>query len=229
VEAFIQDREVSSEYVNQGTDPYYEVTRVAPLIGIHGLTGELLPRLGAGISASALAGPAEEGDEGPWLVLDARHFPESGRVAPALFPRILSTSGEILYRLSTSDPGAVRRRGMARYVTADGDFGSTDAGASRSDPGRWIGRLLGIGEARAEGGERRKRRRKYVVQKVEDLEGLAKTNLVVSEQDARRLKEEDASTHILKKCRVIVVVSGAVGGIEGRLPEAPIRLAHSQP
>jgi hypothetical protein len=229
VEAFIQDREVATEYVGHSADPHYEVTRAAPLTGIHGLTGELLPRLGAGIPASALAGPVAEpeDEDAPWLVLDARHLPGGERVTPALFPRVLSPSGEIVYRLSTADPRAVRRRGMAQYVTADGSFDDVSTETGPGDTARWLGWLLGVDEVRAEEGQHRKRRRKFVVHKVEDLEGLSKTNLVVSEQDARRLKEEDASTKILKKCRVIVVVSGTVGGIEGRLPKGPTRLVHA--
>ena len=43
-----------------------------------------------------------------------------------------------------------------------------------------------------------------------------RANLVISESDARNIREEDASSQILKKCRVIVIVSSSIGGIEGR-------------
>jgi hypothetical protein len=64
----------------------------------------------------------------------------------------------------------------------------------------------------------RKRQRKYVVKDVTQVEGLMKTNLVISEADAKEIREEDASSQILKKCRVIVAVSSSLGGIEGGLP-----------
>jgi len=228
VEAFIKDSEVAGELVETDTEPHYKVTRVAPLSGIDGLTGAILPRLGAGIPPSALSeadSAWEDEEDRPWLLLDARHLKGAGRVTPALFPRILSASGEILYRLSSTDPRAVRRHGMAQYVTSDARLGHEgQPGAALGDPGVWIGRLLGVGETLAEDGGHRKKRRKYVVQKAEDVEGLTNTNLVVSEQDAQRLKQEDSSSEILKKCRVIVVVSGVVGGVEGRLPEGSTHL-----
>jgi len=49
-------------------------------------------------------------------------------------------------------------------------------------------------------------------------QGLMKTNLVISEADAKEIQKENASSQILKKCRVIVVVSASLGGIEGRVP-----------
>jgi len=228
VEAFIKDKGVADDFVEADAEPYYKATRVAPLTGIDGLTGAILPRLGAGIPPTALSEPAvarEDEADRPWLLLDARHLNGAGRVTPALFPRILSASGEILYRLSSADPRAVSRHGMAQYVTTDARLHQNSHGrAGLGDPSVWIGRLLGVGESLAEGAGHRRKRRKYVVQKVEDVEGLAKTNLVVNEKDARRLTEEDASSGILEKCRVIVVVSGAVGGVEGRLPEGSTRL-----
>jgi hypothetical protein len=47
---------------------------------------------------------------------------------------------------------------------------------------------------------------------------LAKTNLLVNAEDAKALQVEDASSQILKKCRVVVIVSSPVGGVEGALP-----------
>jgi hypothetical protein len=105
----------------------------------------------------------------------------------------------------------------------------------RADP-RAIDRLLakagiifGVGEARAATVERslavpfsppkrRKKRERYIVTDVTAIQGLARTNLVVSAQDAMNLKAEDVSSKILQKCRVLVIVSSPIGGIEGTLP-----------
>jgi hypothetical protein len=57
------------------------------------------------------------------------------------------------------------------------------------------------------------------VTNVKQIQGLKKTNLIISEGDAKRLKQEDSSSKILKQCRVIVVVSSSVGGIEGALQD----------
>ena len=42
------------------------------------------------------------------------------------------------------------------------------------------------------------------------------TNLLISDTDTRQLKSEDASSRILKQCRVIVIVSSPIGGVEGK-------------
>ncbi|MEJ2199915.1 MAG: hypothetical protein P8X63_02710 [Desulfuromonadaceae bacterium] len=54
------------------------------------------------------------------------------------------------------------------------------------------------------------------MKKVQNLQGLSRTNLVISEKDAQELKQEDASSQILQKCRVIIIVSSPIGGIEAR-------------
>jgi hypothetical protein len=58
-------------------------------------------------------------------------------------------------------------------------------------------------------------RRRYIVKKVETVQGLAHTNLIVSNDDAQALATEDAASRILKKCRVIVIVNSPIGGVEG--------------
>ena len=70
--------------------------------------------------------------------------------------------------------------------------------------------------AHGEEKRRRKKRGKYIIKNVREAKGLMKTNLVISESDARDIRNEDASSQILKKCRVIVIVSSSLGGIEGR-------------
>jgi hypothetical protein len=79
---------------------------------------------------------------------------------------------------------------------------------------RFLGPPWAVAQEKAD----RKRQRKYVVKDVTQIEGLMKTNLVISEADAKEIREEDASSQILKKCRVIVAVSSSLGGIEGGFP-----------
>jgi hypothetical protein len=70
----------------------------------------------------------------------------------------------------------------------------------------------------AEEGKIRKKRRRFIIKKVQGLQGLSKTNLVISQKDALALQKEDSASRILKNCRVIVIVSSPVGGVEGKLP-----------
>ena len=185
--------------------------------------------------------------EGPWLILDARNLPNGEKVQPALLPRIKSETGEDVYDVKQVEEAALVNRGMMTYVTTDTPAADLRADAGLIDRIlAAAGIFIGVPEAQAvtrEGNlaeipmfghsrqapaaaaplpvphkRERRRRGKYIVADVNAVQGLAKTNLVISARDALELKDEDASSQILRKCRVIVVVSSPVGGVEGRLP-----------
>jgi len=186
---------------------------------------------------------ALEDDGGPWLVLDARNLPNGEKVQPALLPRIKSETGEDVYDVTKVEKAALINRGMMSYVVTD--VPAADLRADSRILDRILaaaGIFAGVREATAAtregtlseipmfGGHAspapatppskrpRRRRGRYIVADVKQVQGLAKTNLVISARDALELKAEDASSQILRKCRVIVVVSSPVGGVEGRLP-----------
>jgi hypothetical protein len=193
---------------------------------------------------------ADLADEGqPWLLLDARGLTDNRQVQPALFPKIRSEAGEEIYTVKSVEEAALINRGMMSYVTTSAsaeelrrDARLVDEILSRA------GLLLGSGEARAATIEKslsripapgqppapiagddpaprpeRRQRGRYVVAEVKDVQGLAKTNLVIGTADAMELQAEDGNSRILKKCRVVVLLSSPIGGIEGALPG---RLAH---
>jgi len=139
-------------------------------------------------------------------------------VSPALFPKIMTEKGETLSDVSTVEAEAASERGMARYVVSDRkpqEF--TAVPGLKKHP--VLVRLFSTPPAWAQEKQERKRQTKYIVKDVTQVQGLAKTNLVISDADAKELKDEDSSSQILKRCRVIVVVSSALGGIEGKLFE----------
>ncbi|MDT8335579.1 MAG: hypothetical protein RQ753_07765, partial [Desulfurivibrionaceae bacterium] len=243
LEAFLKDKEFQSEFVDDGTDPYYEVIKVARMRGVSGLTAKLLKHFDTvptwrDFPIRPLKPRAELDDKDqPWLVLDARHLADNDRIEPAMFPKIVGENGETVYELSRVEEAALVNRGMMRYVVSD----QTPA-ELRADH-RLIDRLLaraenvfGVREARAQTVEKslavplfraksgdadsgkRKKRGRYIVADVQGVQGLAKTNLVISARDAMDLKAEDSASKILRKCRVLVIVSSPIGGIEGSLP-----------
>jgi hypothetical protein len=217
--AVLHDRPHSSEYAEQAQEPYFEVTRVAAITGVDGLTASLLPHLDDGVTRvmeTKTAKPSGSTDDaqGPWLLLDARKLASGNHLTPALFPKIVSSSGDTVYQRTAVDLDALRERGMVEYVTSD--IRLDEAVVNTSHPSAWLRTLFGIADAVADEQPRRRRRREFIVSEATGLEGLTRTNLVVSDDDARRLREADNSNGILKKCRVVVVVSGTVGGVEGR-------------
>ncbi|HJZ12540.1 MAG TPA: hypothetical protein VJ521_10340, partial [Acidobacteriota bacterium] len=70
--------------------------------------------------------------------------------------------------------------------------------------------------------EKTKRRQGYkpLVVTAAEAGGTLQTNLIISEEDAKKLKAVDDKTNVLKECKVVVVVSSEVGGLEGRLRSA---------
>jgi hypothetical protein len=242
VNAFIRDREFKSTYEENNGDPYYEVVKVAEMKGISGLTAKLLDYFAKDPVWKELPIRSPEpradlaDDPGPWLLVDARNLPNSRQVVPALFPKILGSNGETIYSVGLVEEAALVRRGMVSYVATDMSGEDLRAGDIRllDELLERVGMVLGTRVAAATTVERsipnipftgkttdakieRKRRGKYIVVDAENVEGLAKTNLLVSAEDAKDLQEEDASSRILKKCRVVVIVSSPIGGAEGSL------------
>ena len=208
------------EFVKKGANPFFRVVYRAPMNGVEGLTKQLLKQLKDGSRPwqdvpRPAGGDISEGQDLPWLVLDARDLERGSGVRPAIFPKILSEKGETIYEVKKVDENAMTKRGMARYVVSD---------AQREDlvlrPNRGLfGRLMDFlfsGPAYAQERHKRKKRSDYIVKDVKQVEGLMQTNLVISEVDAKNIQKEDASNQILKKCRVIVIVSRSLGGIEGK-------------
>jgi hypothetical protein len=223
LKAFLRFVEHETRLVEDPARPYYEVTRKTHLTGISGLNMQILKRMKSGADGFQIpatpAGPIAENEDAPWLVLDARDLPGLVQVQPALFPKITTTAGNAVYEIGSINPAALKKRPMVSYVESAEDLRHLQ---SRHFPGRSLAELadlfLGPRPAIAQEGKVRKKRRRFIVKKVAGLQGLSKTNLVISQKDAMALQTEDTASQILKNCRVIVIVSSPVGGVEGQLP-----------
>ena len=208
------------KFIKETNHPFYRVTYRAPMRGVKGLTRKLLtnlrsrPESGSDFTDQELI----DEDAAPWLILDARGIEDGSTVRPALFPRIVTEHGETLYDLNTVEEGALVKRGMARYVVCDKDHEELGFIPDQR-PLFSLRHLFSPRIARAEEKPKRKKRQKFIIKNVTQAEGLMKTNLVISERDAMDIKKEDVSSKILKNCRVVVIVSSSLGGIEGKREE----------
>ena len=124
LKALVRYKLHKTEFIKDVKQPYYEVTLSAPITGIEGLTSMLITKLKTvPLDWLNLPKPSDESvsddEEKPWLVLDARNLPKKGQAKPAIFPKIISESGETLYETSKVDEPALVKRGMARYVVSD--------------------------------------------------------------------------------------------------------------
>jgi hypothetical protein len=228
--ALIRSTEHKMVFKDQVDQPYYEVTLKAPMTGIEGLTARLLSHL--------RSEPLEwrdfpqrpeitdlDDEDAPWLVLDARGLNRQNQVNPALFPKIFCSSGETIYELKKVDENALIQRGMARYVVSG--LSREELRSERASIASVVAKASAFLSARhafAGNDTKKRRRRRFVLMEVQESRGLMKTNLVIGENDARRLKAEDTSSQILKKCRVIVISGSPIGGVEGRIYDHFARL-----
>ncbi|MDY7036830.1 MAG: hypothetical protein SV375_11800 [Thermodesulfobacteriota bacterium] len=219
IKALIYYEPHERRYIKKGKHPFYEVTYRAPMKGVKGLTKKLLTHMRSRPPLRQYQ-PAKEAiddgdDSSPWLVLDARGLEKESRVKPAIFPKIVTGDGETVYDLNTVEEGALVDKGMVRYVVSDE---SLEELGFIPDKGPIISlrKLFSTPVVLAEEKLRRKKRGKYIITNVKQAQGLMKTNLLISESDANNIRKEDASSQILKKCRVIVIVSRSIGGVEGK-------------
>lgn len=223
LKALVRYRVHKTEFIKDVKQPYYEITLSAPLTGVEGLTSMLITKLKTvPLDWLNLPKPSDESvlddEEKPWLVLDARDLPKKGLVKPAIFPKIISETGETLYETSKVDESALVKRGMAKYVVSDEPKeGLTSQKKSIDQILAEAGFSFLTDEAIAGDNEKRTRRKNYIVKDVKEARGLMNTNLLISDTDTRQLKSEDASSRILKQCRVIVIVSSPIGGVEGKI------------
>ncbi len=229
VSALVHFREHKTELIGNIQHPYYEVTLKAPLNGVQGLTSNLLNRLKTIPDWKDL--PKKSPDKGiddsgqPWLVLDARGLPQLAQVRPALFPKVVTPTGKDVYAVNSVNEESLRKRGMVRYVVSDTpqeQLLSSSMAINKLFAA--AGLLFPVQNAYAEEakpeennkGMKKQKRGRFIIKNVQEAQGLSQANLVISESDALQLKAEDASTNILKQCRVIVIVSSPIGGIEGK-------------
>ena len=224
LKAFIRSEEHKTVFESNGNQPHFKVTLKTPLNGIEGLTIRLLDSLKTKPTVwQEFPKPPDkkyvEDEEAPWLLLDARKVMVQNGVKPALFPKIMSSSGQTIYDLNNVEEDALAKRGMAKYVISDmpqGQLGLQRNGIDKRITG--LLKLLYPQEVYAQEERKKRKRRKFIVTEVAQAQGLTKTNLIISEDDARKVSAEDASSRILKKCRVIILMSSAVGGVEGSIP-----------
>jgi hypothetical protein len=123
----------------------------------------------AAMGAADNGAPADEGVAYTSVVIDARGLP----AVQAMFPRILSRSGEVLYDVTIADPNATVAHGLATYGVS----------------------LEGLSQA---GGT-------PLVLKAVDVVGGAKADLVVSDEDGRRLGGANAQAQFLQQAQVVVL------------------------
>lgn len=198
VNGFIRGAQI--EQTRALSDHSVEVSVKMPLWGPGSLVTAFLPEKGA---ADTMGLESKREEEYTGLVVDARGL----GVKPACFPLILDKDGVPLYGPQTVERAAMESNGMVEYqaLPAKKDISFLFGGetyvikpvqaASATREGKSPLRLKGAGKA-----------------------GSLQANVLVSQEDAAKLREDAGLARALRRGKVVIVTDPLIGGMEGRAP-----------
>ena len=179
-------------------------------------------------SATEVAPPKQTSQEYTGILIDASKFTT---LEPALFPQVLSVDGEILYSASQVDQTILKNQGMINYVTPRQDKTAARSGihplvvkplflAAATTPGVFFdsGSLLAQVKSR-------KKQQEIIVQAT-DSAGQIPVNVVVSAEDAKKIKQANEQQHLDQQGNYTILIGGKIGGTEGQYPNS--LLAYSE-
>jgi hypothetical protein len=164
------------------------------------------------------------------ILVDARDLPT---IEPALFPQIVSKQGEILYTASQVDKDILTEQGMVEYVREKQQTTAWRAGEAplivkpillaSSVP--YLPKTLGVFSnsqsltlqmfAEAKSQQRRGKRNNLIVKGTDDS-GQIPTNVVVSVEDAEKIKQLHQEQQIDKQGNYTILVGREIGGVQGK-------------
>jgi hypothetical protein len=222
LQGLIEYEPFDQKTIQKNGEIYEQVTYRAPLRGVKGLTRQLLTYFRENVTPeqeTPVPQTRAEAEESlPWLVLDARGLAPNRSPQPALFPKIITENNEIVSDVNTVDEQALVEQGLIHYVVSDKKPEEISLLRFRNLLAVFR-KLWGPASAWAQGSNPPPKRGHYIIKNVQQTQGPDRTTLVISAADARALQSDPETNQALQKCRVIVVVSSSVGGVEGLLPE----------
>jgi hypothetical protein len=219
-------REVEESWHPERDPPEQRIVIEVPLWGVQGIAEVLLMDRRTATRRRELH-PGGEGGPEALILVDGRGL----GVEPGLFPSIVEADGTVLYDVDTLSAGLAGAVPVVRYVESDLPYESLSAAFH----GALVPEVLPAAYALPpqedpkekpdeDGGEGSKRRQKRLrtVKAVQGV-GEAKTTLVLTAEDARKLADSPDGARALRNGKVIVVVDAAAAGSEGRLRPLPTR------
>jgi hypothetical protein len=200
VTGFVKGAQI--EKTIESPDGSVEVLVKAPLWGVNSLYDPFLDQMGVQ-DQKLPPEPAEDSYTG--LVIDARGL----GVKPACFPAVLDDKGEAVYGPKTVDRAAAQKDGMVHYMAAPR---GADLSSLFGDGAYIVRPVQSTPPAPPREG------RKPLKIKGGDKAGALKANIIISSEDARKIRDDAQLTVALKRSKVVIVTDPLIGGMEGRLP-----------
>jgi len=200
VTGFVKGAQI--EKTNESPDGSVEVLVKAPLWGVNSLYDPFLDQMGVQ-DQKLPPEPAEDSYTG--LVIDARGL----GLKPACFPAVLDDKGEVVYGPKTVDRAAAQKDGMVHYMAAPK---GADLSSLFGDSAYIVRPVQTAPPAPPREG------RKPLKIKGGDKAGALKANIIISSEDAKKIRDDSTLSVALKRSRVTVVTDPLIGGMEGRAP-----------
>ncbi|WP_447972890.1 LPP20 family lipoprotein [Nitrospira sp. Kam-Ns4a] len=201
VSGFVRGAQVAkTDYQPDGA---VEVTVKVPLYGVDSLITPFLDEKGIRPQEVGPNAPGEEGATG--LVIDARGL----GVKPACLPAILDPEGNIVYGPQHVDRGFAQKEGMAQYRTAPPE---ANLSSLFGDAVLVVRPVQGAPAPPREG-------RRPLKIKGSGQSGPLAANVMISSEDAKRIREDPRLAAALRKSRVVIVTDPLIGGIKGQVPD----------
>jgi hypothetical protein len=182
-------------------DGSVEVTVKMPLWGGNSLLTALLTEKTPAHRESFPEPQSPEGYTG--LVIDTRGL----EIKPACFPEILDQQETLLYGPDQVDRAAIEEGGMVEYRTASPDISLSSIFGERA----FIVQPVQVAKKPKAGS------RPLKIKGIRKA-GTLKANVIISSEDAKKIREDPRIGSALGRARVVIVTDPLIGGIQGRGP-----------
>ena len=199
VSGFIQGAQIVKTVAHP--DGTVEVTVKMPVWGSESLVSALLNE--KAMQSYTLSPEADTKQGYTGIVIDARGM----GVNPACFPEVLDETGAVVYGPGTADRTAAEKHGLVQYrALPEGVKLSSVFGEQAS-----IIRPVQRAPLPREG------RRPLKIKGLKNS-GRLKANVIISVEDAKKIRGDAQLGGVLKRSRVVIVTDPLIGGMEGRSP-----------
>jgi hypothetical protein len=203
VSGFVRGAQIIKKDVQP--DGGVEVTVQVPLFGGgESLLSAFLAEKGITSKELPPESPTDEGTTG--LVIDARGL----GVKPAVFPAVVDDKGVAVYGPETVDKAAAEKAGLVEYRTLP--KGANISSLFGDDV--YVIRPVNIPPPPREG-------RRPLKIKGMDKAGSLKANVMISSEDAQKIRGDGQMKGALGRSKVVIVTDPLIGGMEGRAPGMP--------
>ena len=146
---------------------------------------------------------SEEGAEYTGVIIDARRL----GLKPAIFPKILEEDGQIIYGRKTPSKHALEIQGFVQYETIPP--------LQKTLMHWWYSDQIGVFRIENSTPAVSRVGRRPIRIKGLRIQGTLKTNVIISKEDAEKIKQTPSLLKALQKANLVIITDPLIAGIQG--------------